>query len=226
VDALVVGAAPRPAEEAFYRALLADAPLVVAADAAGEWCTALGRTPEIVVGDFDSSATGAPGRLRGLGVDVRSVPAHKDVSDLDLAVAAAREQGAREVVLTAAFSARLDHTLAAFGTLAASADVLGEAREPDFVAWALDAIARPSLRLAVAPGTLVSVFAVGPARGVTLEGFEYPLRDAPLDALSTLGLSNVAAAEHVVLSVASGCLIVYAVVTDGMAAPQVLGDAL
>ena len=52
---LVVGAAPAAGADDFYRGLLVSANAVVAADAAGPWCAALGRTPDVVVGDFDET---------------------------------------------------------------------------------------------------------------------------------------------------------------------------
>jgi thiamine pyrophosphokinase len=115
--ALVVGAAPATGAEVYYRALLGTYDLVVAADAAGEWCASLGRVPGVVIGDFDSSADGAADRLGAAGALVIRLPRDKDVSDLDAAVDAAIDHGATNVTLTAAFTGRIDHTLCAFGSL-------------------------------------------------------------------------------------------------------------
>lgn len=196
--------------EKFYRRLVLEAELLVAADAAAEWCVSLGRDPDLAVGDFDSASPHAVERLEARGVPVSAFPEDKDASDLELAVDAARQRGARALTLTAAFSARIDHTLAAFGTLAAAADLDAEAREPGFAAWGLDGTSRPTLSLALAPGAVLSVLALGEARGVTLTGMRFPLREATLGPLSSLGISNVAQDAVVSVSLAEGRLVVVA----------------
>ena len=209
--ALVVGAAAKLGNEAFYVGLAAGHDLVVAADAAGEMLLAAGVRPDLVVGDFDSSAPGAADRLRSAGITVESHPERKDATDLDLAALAARARGATALTLTAAFAQRVDHTLAAFGTLLRCADLGAEAVEPDMHAWIADSAFRPSVELTVTEGTTVSLLAIaGRAEHVTLTGFEYPLTDATLDPLSGLGVSNVVLSAAPRVDVASGTVLVIA----------------
>ena len=118
--------------------------------------------------------------------------------------------------MTAAFSRRLDHTLAAFGLLARTADLAGEAREPGLTAWALDGASRPSLVLPLEAGAVVSLAAVlGTAAGVTLEGMRFPLHDAELAPLAGLGVSNVVEVPPARVSLLSGSLLVLAPHADG-----------
>ena len=209
--ALLVGAAWAPGKDDFYAALAADHDLLIAADAAAERLLALGVTPDVAVGDFDSAAPGAVLRLRQAGVRVREFPTAKDETDLDLASDEARAIGATSVTVTGAFRDRLDHTLAALGTLARLADLGGVAVEPDLGAWALDGAARPSLTLALAPGTVVSAFSLnGTATGVCLRGFRYPLEGAALQPMSGLGVSNVAEAPAQSVSLTTGTMVLLA----------------
>lgn len=207
---LIVGAAPAAGADHFYRALLASAEKVVACDAAGEWCCALGRIPDIAVGDFDSATLGAAERLRGVGVDVRVYPREKDETDLDLALRAARETGCQKVVFTAAFTLRLDHTLAAVGTLLRASDMEVSVQEPGFFGVLADAAACPSVSFSTAPGQTVSVIALRAASGVSLTGLAYPLDNADLDLLSSLGVSNTASGGHVSVTLAEGTVLVLA----------------
>lgn len=207
---LIVGAAPLPEGERFYRGLLAKAAFVIACDAAAEWCAALGRLPDVAVGDFDSAEPGAPERLIDAGVDVRRFPAEKDESDLDLAVAVARSLDCRTVTFTAAFTGRLDHTLASLGTVASAADLRSGIEEPGYSAAVVSERGVTTIALDTSPGRVVSVVALEPAAGVTLTGFRYPLESAALNALSSLGVSNVAVAHRVTVSLASGTLLVMA----------------
>lgn len=202
---LVVGAVPVAGANAFYRDLLARATHVVAADAGGEWCIGLGRVPDVTVGDFDSAAVGAAERLAAAGTELVTHPRDKEFTDLELAVALAQGRWADPIVLTAAFSRRVDHTLAALGTLLRAGHG-ASVREPGWYAYAC--VPGGPLDLKVATGATVSVLSIGPASGVTVSGVRWPLRVAALDALSGLGVSNRAVEDVVHVSVEVGSLIV------------------
>ncbi len=204
---LVVGAAPAPHAEDFYRALLAGAGAVVAADAAGPWCAALGRIPDAIVGDLDSADPDEIGRLERLGVHIERHPTAKDETDLELAVDAALERWALPVCITAAFTKRLDHTLAALG-LVARAGAGARIEEPAWRAWAC-APGRP-LRLSIRRGATYSIVALEPCTGVTARGGRWELADAELAPLSGRGISNEALGGELTVTVGSGSLVVIA----------------
>ena len=209
-EVLIVGSAPVPGANDFYERLLADASFVIACDAAAEWCISLGRVPDIAVGDFDSAAAGAPERLLAAGVDVRRFSAEKDESDLDLAIAVARSLSLASIVLTAAYSERLDHTLAALGTASAAADLAARIEEPAFSATVLSTRGISSAVIDTTLGATVSVMALEASSGVTLAGMRYPLENASVPLLSSLGISNVALESRVRVSLAEGTLLVIA----------------
>jgi thiamine pyrophosphokinase len=206
--ALVVGAAPASgaAALAYYRRLLAGAPAIVAADAAGEWCVGLGRAPDLVVGDFDSAQPGASERLAAAGSLIEQHSEAKDETDLDLAITAALRRFGPPAVLTAAFSERLDHTLAAVGSLL-RAGVGARALEPF---WSASPV-HPGhpLALDIEAGTVVSLVAPGGAAGVTITGVRWELHDARLTSLSGLGISNAASGGRVSVSCAHGGLVLF-----------------
>ncbi len=208
IDTLIVGAAPHRACESYYAGLLRQARLVIAADAAGEWCIELGRVPDAVVGDFDSSSTDALERLTEAGAVTERHPRDKDETDLDLAITHARRHGARSLTLTAAFAARIDHTLASVGSMLRAADLLPVAREPSFDAYLLTQRHRTALELDVEPGTTVSLLALEPCHGVTIDGMRYPLQDRSLGVLSSIGISNVATEPSVSVRLRHGALLV------------------
>lgn len=210
MNALVVGAAVRPGHADFYRRLLRIHDFVVGADAGAEACAALGRVPDVAVGDFDSAAPGAAERLAAGGARVIQLPERKDVSDLDAAVGVCAEAGATALTVTGAFSLRLDHTLSALGSLARAASLAPVGVEPDLAVWALDGSATPRLDLTGRPGLLVSLMSPTGAEGVCTEGLSYPLSDARLEALSSHGLSNELARREASVTVRSGCLLVLA----------------
>lgn len=202
---LVVGAAPADGAKGFYRGLLRDAGHVVAADAAGEWCVALGRIPDVVVGDFDSSSPGAQSRLAALGAVVEEHSPTKDATDLDIAVETARETFHDPLLITAAFTRRIDHTLAAFGTLATSGPST-TAVDPGWSARACT-VSHP-VELGLARGTLFSVLALSEPTRVTIEGAAWALLDEPVGPLSGRGVSNRATGDAVRVTVTAGMAVV------------------
>jgi len=135
-------------------------------------------------------------------------PEDKDASDLDLAIGYARSTGATTVCFTAAFSSRLDHTLAALGSLERAFDLMPWVAEPGFTAWLLTDQGRRSVTVSAPAGTTVSLLAFRPTHGVTLTGMKYPLRGASLGVLSSLGISNVMVDERASVSITNGTLLV------------------
>lgn len=81
---------------------------LIAADAGMRHAAALGVTPELWVGDFDSAPDDLPPHLAG--VERQSFPADKAATDGELAVAEARARGATRLILAGAFGGpRADH---------------------------------------------------------------------------------------------------------------------
>lgn len=205
---LIVAAAPAAHAASFYTTLITGAPYVIAVDGGVALCLAAGRNPDVCIGDFDSAAPGDLELARSSGSVVITHPAEKDESDLDLALAHARGAGLGPVTVTAAFSGRVDHTIAALGALLSAADLPSVGVEPDAVYHVLDARVRPELRLDLPIGTTLSAFAADPQTVVTLEGVRYPLTSEPLELWTSRGLSNLATAGTQTLHVHEGRLLV------------------
>lgn len=208
---LIVGAAPVPDEGRAYRRIIEAASHVIAADDGLAVCLDAERMPDVVIGDFDSVASDVLEQARMAGATIVRHPVEKDESDLDLALSYVRSNGGEVVRFTAAFSGRLDHTLAALGTLLSSADLLGRLEEPGLDGYALHARLRPAIRLAARPDQTVSVFALDPETIVSIDGVRYPLANQPLPLLSSRGLSNVALGREQSVTVHAGSAVVLVV---------------
>ena len=70
--------------------------LIIAADGGAVHCLALGITPDVVVGDFDSLSPDQLNRLKASGTDIIRHPVRKDDTDLELALKTAVDRGADE----------------------------------------------------------------------------------------------------------------------------------
>lgn len=178
--------------------------LQIAADAGLRLCRELGRTPDLVLGDFDSmDVSEAP-------ADALRVPVEKDDTDTGLALREGLRRGCREFFIYGGTGGRrLDHTLANLQSLAFLREngARGWLYDRDFV-YTVIKNETLTLRREVDWG-LVSLFALGDrARGVTLTGLQYPLDHAELTCAFPLGVSNHFAEERAAVTVEDGLLLV------------------
>ena len=209
VRALLVCAAPVEGSAELLRQLTADADLVIAVDGGGALCLEAGVVPHVVLGDFDSLSPADLERLNGFGAEIRRFPAEKDSSDLELAVAEARRRGATSVVLTAATSGRLDHTLAVLGVLSASADLASRLVDPQLEVWTLSASGRETIALSGVDATL-SLLAFGAPAMVSAQGVVWELDAARIEPTSSRGLSNrIGASGQARITAVSGVVLVF-----------------
>lgn len=177
---------------------------VIAADAGYAHVRSVGATPNLAVGDFDSLG------FMPADCPIEEFPAHKDMSDLEIALGRAAELGFKRIVVFGALGGRLDHTIANMQLLARFAE---EGLETIVVG--LDSV----MGYVVGPGLLqlpsghtgtVSVFSLcAESQGVTEEGLEYGLEDASLSNRTTLGLSNELIGKPASIAVRKGTLAVF-----------------
>ena len=184
----------------------AEGDLVIAADGGYTAVAALGVTPGLLVGDFDSLAA------RPAGVPTLTFPVAKDDTDMGLAMREGQARGYRNFALYGAGGGRMDHFVANLQLLGGLSRAGASAR---MVCPAFDVLAVTDGVLALPPraaGTLVSVFCHGAqAEGVTLRGLQYPLDGALLTCDRPLGVSNAyrAAGEEASVTVGHGTLLVF-----------------
>jgi len=186
------------------------ADLVIAADSGLEHARALGVPVDLVVGDLDSVDPAMLDAAIADGVAVERHPAAKDATDLELALDAAVDRGATEVLVVGVGGGRLDHFLGNVLLLASPA-FAGVSVE-SYTGAARVAVARGGdapLTITGAPGSLVSLLPVGgPARGIVTTALRYPLRNEELTPGTSRGVSNELAAEVATVELASGVLLV------------------
>jgi thiamine pyrophosphokinase len=183
---------------------------VIAADYGAHYARAWGWPVHLLVGDLDSLPADEVETLRAAGVPVVTAPQAKDETDLELALARALGDGAREIVICAALGGRVDHLLA--NVLLLARPELARVRamiadgpvtvhrlrggegdtERGNKGDAENGSGGAHLELDGAAGDLLSLLPVGgDAAGVTTRGLAYPLRDETLYMGQARGVSNV-----------------------------------
>jgi thiamine pyrophosphokinase len=212
---VVAGGQPDPRDAD----LLADADLLIAADAGACWLDELGRTPDVLVGDLDSIGETLLARLVAAGVEVDHHAAEKDESDAELALARAVASGAGEIVILGALAGeRLDHELANL-LLIADPAWRSSGRDLRIVSGATTVRAlhgADRLGLEGKRGDIVTLLPVGgDAQGVTTDGLAYPLSDEELRFGRSRGLSNVVQRAGASGWLTSGTLLVLEIQQQG-----------
>jgi len=182
------------------RLLLPHPDLVIAADSGYHLSHLLGIRVDLLIGDLDSIDPGAD----LAGIEVVRHPADKDRSDLELAMAAAAEHGATNLVVVGGGGGRLDHLLV---NAAVIAGYRGSA-----IRWLTGAeivyIVTGIQVITGSIGDLVTLVAAGgDARGVSTKGLRYPLDRETLAFGSSRGLSNEMLTKEAEVAVESGALI-------------------
>lgn len=184
------------------------ADLVVAADGGARHALEAGVVPDLVVGDLDSLGEELALEAERRGASLERHPARKDKMDGHLAVLAARRLGASAADLLCATGGRISALFAVPHVLLAAERV--GLRSTVVAGWGRAFVVEDGSRTVEgSPRDGVSIFPLsGPASGVTLEGFAYPLHEACLEPGDTLGFHNELAGREARVSVRSGALLV------------------
>lgn len=219
-----------PPSPALAQRLAHEADLRIATDGAANKAAALGLTPDILCGDFDSVDLKAA-CLAFPAAEVVPTP-DQSCADLEKALLLALARGASAIAIIGATGGRMDHTLSSFallqrygislpvcvvadrpvGSLAEQEKLKkeqdgGEQTEQKncaAVTWAVHANRR--CVFATIPGETVSLVTFTNAT-VSIEGVRWPLTTHDLTP-GTLGVSNIADAPHVAVEVHSGSVFV------------------
>ena len=174
---------------------------VIAADGGLVHTDALGITPQIVLGDFDSLGYTPEG--------ANVFPVEKDDTDAMLAVRKGLELGCDRFLLYGSLDGpRLDHTVANFGVLQFLADhgATGYLIGKEHI---VTVVKNGEITFPATAVGIVSVFCMGcDAEGVTIQGLQYPLENGTLSAGFPLGVSNHFVGQPARISVENGSLLV------------------
>ena len=183
--------------------------LTIAADGGLRYFDALGRKPDVIIGDFDS--------LGFVPQDAQVFPVEKDDTDLMLAIRHGLSKGFREFHLYGALDgSRLDHTVANFQALAflrshgAHGYLIGKQ-------YLITVIQNETVQFPASCEGILSVFCMGSdASGVSIRRLKYVIEDAMLSSTYPLGVSNHFIGTQAEISVKNGMLLLLWDVTNGL----------
>ena len=187
--------------DARVRALVAES-RVIAADGGMRHAAALSVTPEVWVGDFDSSESELIGRYPK--IERRNFPPAKNLTDGALAVEEAIDRGAGRIVMAGALQgARTDHGLM---NMLLAVRLAGEGTEIVLTSGEEEAypLLAGEITVDMPEGALFSVLGFSALEGLSIDNAVYPLDDFALPFGVARAVSNKARGGPVRFALKSG----------------------
>jgi thiamine pyrophosphokinase len=191
------------------RGLLTEEMVFIFCDSGLRHLEALGRKPDLIVGDFDSHEN------PHMDVETIVLPHVKDDTDTVFAVKEALRRGFEEFLLIGVVGGRLDHTLGNVAILL----MLDSAGKKAVIADDYSDMEIVSRERALIPDrypyfSLLNI--TGTAKGVTIRNALYPLSDAEITCEYPIGVSNeVLPGKTAEVTVKEGRLLIIKVLKEG-----------
>ena len=177
--------------------------IVIAADSGYESARRMGVKVDILIGDFDS----LKGELPKDVPEILQVPVKKDLTDTQLAVEKAVEMGACEIFIIGSTSGRLDHTLSTLAIL----ENLWERHKRGYIISGQNRISyikNTNHIVLRSDYKYFSLIATDIAKGVSIEGAVYTLKNKTLDRKLQYAVSNQIEGNAALVTVKKGGLFI------------------
>ncbi len=195
-------------DPAFFRQQAAKTPpaAVICADGGARHLDGMGVFPNLIVGDMDSLNPETRRDYEARGCRIVRHDQRKDETDTELALHEAFRMEPTEIWIWGALGYRVDHTLANISLLIQGREKGIEVKLID--EWCELFLIERRAVLDGEAGQTVSLFPfAGPVAGVTLTGFEFPLKEAVMEAGRPYGVSNRLTSDRGIIDVKSGRLL-------------------
>lgn len=181
---------------------------VIAADGGANHCEELNCVPDIIIGDLDSVTEDNLQKLKKSGSEILRFPVRKNATDLELAIDHAAQNGATTIYFAGLLGGRWDMSLSNIFLLAQEKykDLLFTLIGDECTMHILHPGESSFTTQLQQRASIIPLN--GDGKGVTLNGFEYPLDNYTIPYGSSIGLSNVACAPKVQIKHSGGVLLI------------------
>lgn len=185
----------------FVRNQLRDDDFAIFCDSGLSHIEALGVSPSLIVGDFDSHEN------PDMDIETIVLPCEKDDTDTVYAVKEALKRGFDSFLLVGVVGGRLDHTLGNVSILLMLHEQGKEAYiVDDFSVMQIAADREVEVADDCSYFSLLNISGI--AKGISIRNAKYPLKDAEITCTYQYGVSNeVIPGQTAVVSVSDGCLL-------------------
>ncbi|MEJ5228994.1 MAG: thiamine diphosphokinase [Pseudothermotoga sp.] len=180
--------------------------IVVAVDGGAKYLLSRKIAPRIFVGDADSVERNVIEELLKQGCEVYLYPEDKDEIDAQLAIEKVLQLGADEIIIRGWQGERLDMILALIYLMCRYRGTKIFAKDDNLEMGVIT----DHVELDAVEGEKWSILPIcGDASGVTLEGFKYPLYGKSMPCHEPFGVSNIAVASRVRITVEKGSVVYF-----------------
>lgn len=178
---------------------------VIGVDAGALWLLEHRERIDIAVGDFDTIGNAGITKLKNAQIKIIEVLPEKDETDTELAFTLALGMKATHIVFYGGLGSRWDHSMANIHLLwrCKNEGVEGEIIDP----WNRIRIIDRETWLSPIYEYVSLIPFTPTVKGVTLEGFKYPLVNATLEWGNSVGISNELVADQGKITIKTGSLI-------------------
>ena len=211
-------------DPAFFREQAATASPVamICADGGARHLDAMGIVPALIIGDMDSLDAERQADFEAKGCRIVRHSQRKDETDTELALQEAFRMEPVEVWIWGALGHRVDHVLANISLLVQGKQEGIEVKLID--EWCEVFLIDRRTVLEGEAGQTVSLFPfAGPAAGITLTGFVFPLQNAVMDIGRPYGVSNRLIAGRGIIELDSGSLLAVRYFRPGIFPGEAIG---
>ncbi len=180
---------------------------ILCADGGIRHAIAIGRNPNAVIGDLDSTRDEDLEYINKNSIPVIKYPVEKDETDTELAIDYLIKNGLKDITLTGVTGSRMDHSLANIFLLERlmKNGIVGRIVDKNNSIYMTD----KGLSISRKEGHYLSILPVN-SDGVTLslKGFYYPLVGEKIHFGSTLGISNKIIDDIGIVEIHSGLALI------------------
>lgn len=188
------------------RGLIQPEDFILCADGGTRHALALGLTPNLIIGDLDSTTFNLQPLIEK-GTRVQKFSTDKNETDLELAIAHALKMNPSEVVIVGALGGRLDQTLGNIALLSNPQLATCNIRLNDGVEEIF--LCRDQASVKGRSGDIVSLIPWGgEVTGVLTQNLKWPLSNETLHPHKTRGISNEMLDKEASIKINSGLLLV------------------
>ncbi len=182
-------------------------PAIICTDGAAERMREIGGIPDMIVGDMDSIGEKTLSYFEKKGSRIVRHPERKDETDTQIALECAFEMAPESIRIFGALGGRIDHALANISLLVMCVERGIDTKIVDEGCELF--VINDSCVIEGRKGETVSLLPLSSdVRGITLDGFEYPLTGATMEIGVPYGISNRLAGPRGAISVEEGALLV------------------
>lgn len=187
------------------RALLHEDDFIIAADGGTRHALALGRNPNIIIGDLDSLPVNfEPSTFNGR---IIQHPHDKNETDLELAIQHAIALNPEQIIILAALGGRLDQTLGNIALMSHSQHATRNMKLDDGIEEAF--FCHNKCKIQGTSGDIVSLMPwQGKVTGILTTGLKWTLQNETLYPHKTRGISNEMLSDIATIQIKSGLLLI------------------